>query len=322
MERKKLLFLYNPRAGKGRVSLQLSDMLNIFVKAGYEVTVRPTQKYHDAYEYVRAFPDEYERIVCCGGDGTLDETVTGMMEREHKIPIGYIPAGSTNDFANSLQIPQNLLEAADNAVNGVAFPCDVGSFNHDIFVYVAAFGLFTDVSYETPQQSKNILGHAAYVLEGMKRLGSIRSYPMKVMYEGGIILEDEFAFGMVTNSRSVGGFPNMVNKQHPVFDDGLFEVTLIRSPKNALELQNIISALLIEQFDSEYMFSFQAGDIRFESPEEIAWTLDGEFGGSHSKVRVRDLKQSLTIMLPADKIHRVSQKYILEPDEDEAGFND
>ena len=238
---KKLLFIYNPNAGKGLLKPRLSDIFDIFVKAGYEVTVYPTQKYRDGYRKVADFTGDYDLLVCSGGDGTLDEVVTGMMQRENKIPIGYIPTGTTNDFAKSLHIPRELLKAADVAVNGEIFSCDVGRFNKDIFVYIAAFGLFTDVSYQTKQEIKNVLGHLAYVLEGTKRLFNIPSYNIRVTHDGEVI-EDEFIFGMVTNSRSVGGFKNMVGKK-VVFDDGEFEATLIKKPKNPLELQGLFLPL-------------------------------------------------------------------------------
>lgn len=235
---KRLLFIYNPHAGKELLKPKLSDIIDIFVKAGYEVVAYPTQSYRDAYRKVSEYDsDEYDLVVCSGGDGTIDEVVTGMMQRDKREPIGYIPTGTTNDFANSLHIPKGLLRAADNAVNGTLFPCDVGKFNDDIFVYIAAFGLFTDVSYQTKQEMKNVLGHLAYVLEGTKRLFNVPSYRIKVTHDGET-LEDEFIFGMVTNSRSVGGFRNMIGKQ-VVFDDGLFEVTLIKTPKNPLALQEL-----------------------------------------------------------------------------------
>ena len=233
---KKLLFIYNPNAGKGLLKPKLSDILDIFVKAGYEVTVYPTQKYRDGISSSwHNLQGDYDLLVCSGGDGTLDEVVTGMMQREDRIPIGYIPTGTTNDFANSLHIPKDLLKAADVAVNGEPFACDVGRFNKDIFVYIAAFGLFTDVSYQTKQEIKNVLGHLAYVLEGTKRLFGIPSYHIKVTHDGEVI-EDEFVFGMVTNSKSVGGFRNMIGK-NVVFDDGEFEATLIKFPKNPFGIE-------------------------------------------------------------------------------------
>lgn len=292
---KKLLFIYNPNAGKGLLKPKLSDILDIFVKAGYEVTVYPTQKYRDGYRKVARFEGDYDLLVCSGGDGTLDEVVTGMMQRENKIPIGYIPTGTTNDFANSLHIPKDLLQAADLAVNGEPFACDVGRFNKDVFVYIAAFGLFTDVSYQTKQEVKNVLGHLAYVLEGTKRLFGIPSYHIKVTHDGEAI-EDEFVFGMVTNSKSVGGFRNMIGK-NVVFDDGEFEATLIKFPKNPLELNDIILSLATGQQDSKYMYSFKAKEVYFESLEEIPWTLDGEFGGEHDYVHIKNERQSLEIMI-------------------------
>ena len=305
---KKLLFIYNPNAGKGLIKPKLSDVLDIFVKAGYEVTVYPTQKYRDGYHKVRHFKEEYDLVVCSGGDGTLDEVVTGMMKRKEQIPIGYIPTGTTNDFARSLHIPKDMLKAADTAVNGIVFPCDIGKFNHDFFVYIAAFGLFTDVSYQTKQEVKNVLGHLAYVLEGMKRLYNVPSYRIKVTHDDQVI-EDEFIFGMVTNSRSIGGFRNMVGKSI-VFDDGEFEVTLIKTPKNPLALQEIIAAILIEQIDTKHMYTFKANSLKLESLEEIPWTLDGEFGGEHDEVMIENQRQKLKIMVPIDKVKSLMK----EPD--------
>ncbi|XCP84922.1 diacylglycerol kinase family protein [Roseburia hominis] len=297
---KRVLFIYNPNAGKGLLKPKLSDILDIIVKAGYEVVVYPTQSYKDAYRKVKSFTEDYDRVICSGGDGTLDEVVTGMMRREHKIPIGYIPTGTTNDFASSLHIPKGLLEAASTAVHGTEFACDIGRFNKDVFVYIAAFGLFTDVSYQTKQEIKNVLGHLAYVMEGVTRIFDIPSYHLKVIHDGEEI-EDEFVFGMVTNSRSVGGFRNMVGK-NVIFDDGEFEVTLIKTPKNPLALQEIVASLLISQFDTKYMYSFKASHIEFESLEEIPWTLDGEFGGQHDHVVIDNCNKALSIMVPVESL--------------------
>lgn len=306
---KRLLFVYNPHAGKALLKPKLSDVIDIFVKAGYEVVAYPTQSYKDAYKKVLGYEaSEFDLVVCSGGDGTIDEVVTGMMQRSDRDPIGYIPTGTANDFANSLHIPKELLSAADTAVNGVVFPCDVGRFNDDSFVYIAAFGLFTDVSYQTKQEMKNVLGHLAYVLEGTKRLFSVPSYRIRVTYDDEV-LEDEFVFGMVTNSRSVGGFRNMIGKQ-VVFDDGLFEVTLIRTPKNPIALQEIVAALLIEQVDTKHMLSFKTGRIVFESLEEISWTLDGEYGGMHDRVEIENLKQQLKIMVPEQHLGELMEKPI------------
>ena len=299
---KRLLFIYNPHAGKELLKPKLADVIDIFVKAGYEVVAYPTQAYRDAYKKIKKYDSsEYDLIVCSGGDGTLDEVVTGMMKRDRdkREPIGYIPTGTTNDFASSLHIPRGLLEAADNAVNGEVFACDAGRFNDDIFVYIAAFGLFTDVSYQTKQSMKNVLGHLAYVLEGATRIFDIPSYKLKVTHDGETI-EDEFIYGMVTNSKSVGGFRNMIGK-NVVFDDGEFEVTLIRTPKNPLALQEIIGALLSSQINTKHIYSFKTGEIHFESVEEIPWTLDGEFGGEHDSVCIKNAKQALKIVVPEEE---------------------
>ena len=303
---KKMLFIYNPNSGMGLLKPKLSDVLDIFVKGGYEVTVYPTQKYHDAVRKMGEYEEQYDLVACSGGDGTLDEVVTGMMKREKKVPIGYIPAGTTNDFASSLHISKNMLEAADTVVNGVPFACDVGVFNQDYFVYIAAFGLFTDVSYETKQSMKNVLGHLAYILEGTKRIFNIPSYRIKVTHDGETI-EDEFIYGMVTNSRSVGGFKGITGK-NVVFDDGKFEVTLFKTPRNPMELNEILVALALRKINPKRMYSFKTNEVHFETEEEIPWTLDGEFGGVHEEVVVKDCQKALEIMVKPEVIEDVSEK--------------
>ena len=306
---KKMLFIYNPNSGRELLKPKLSDVLDIFVKGGYDVTVYPTQKYHDAIERIKSYTEHYDLVVCSGGDGTLDEVVSGMQIRGEQVPIGYIPAGTTNDFASSLHISKNILDAADTAVNGVPFPCDVGTFNKDYFTYVAAFGLFTDVSYETKQSMKNILGHLAYLLEGTKRIFNIPSYRIKVIHDGEEI-EDEFMYGMVTNSRSVGGFKGIIG--HDVkFDDGEFEVTLIKTPKTPIELNDLLGAIVMRQINPDRMYSFRSGSVKFESLEEIPWTLDGEFGGVHDSVVVTNKRQALKIMVKEEVVADLSAESAL-----------
>mgnify|MGYP002510481296 CR=1 FL=1 len=294
---KKLLFVYNPKAGKAQIRNKLADILDIFAKEGYESTVVPTQKRGDARKIVASRHDGYELVVCSGGDGTLDEVVTGMIQSGFRTSIGYIPAGSTNDFGGSISLPKNMVRAAQTAVTGRDFQCDIGSFRHgdeeDVFVYIAAFGLFTDVSYETGQEMKNVLGHMAYLLEGMKRLSSIRSFPMKVSWDGNE-LEDDFIFGMITNSFSVGGFKNITGK-HVKLDDGLFEVTLIRRPRNPIELNNIMVSLLNRDIDTGAMYCFRTAKLQLESSEPVAWTRDGENGGSHTKVEIQNVCKGIDI---------------------------
>lgn len=299
MQKKKMLFIYNPRAGKSQIRSNLLDMIDTFVKAGYEVTAYPTQAQGDA---IRAVTERqigvYDLIACSGGDGTLDEVVTGMMQCEKRLPIGYVPAGTTNDFAGSLGIPKNMAQAAEMIVSGRSFRCDIGGFNDDYFVYIAAFGLFTEVSYETRQDMKNVLGHMAYVLEGMRKLSKVRSYRMKV-YAGEKEVEGDFMFGMITNSLSVGGFKRITG-EYVKLDDGEFEVTLIKRPANAVELNTIMAALLNRSINTDLMYCFTASSLQITSEEEISWTLDGEFGGKHREVQIQNFKQALEIRVPQE----------------------
>lgn len=331
MEKSKILFVFNPRAGKAKIRNKLCDIIDIFVKAGYEVTVYPTQGEGDAIRAVKDKREDYDLLVCSGGDGTLDEVVNGMIKCGKQIPIGYIPAGSTNDFARSLGIPKEMRRAAEMIVDGRDYACDIGAINEQCFVYIAAFGIFTDVSYETSQNIKNVLGHMAYILEGMKRISSIKSYRLKVRYwekdeeeagaergkagageladgMGGFMyggyrekeIEDDFIFGMVTNSISVGGFKRITGK-YVEMDDGEFEVTLIRMPSNPLDINAIMTSLLSRRINTDHMYCFKTPKITFESEDEIPWTTDGEFGGNHKTVDIVNWKQAVKIRVGADK---------------------
>lgn len=290
----KLLFVFNPRSGKGLIREHLVDIVDVMVKAGYEVTIYTTQSQGDAIRKVREEAKYYDRVVCSGGDGTLDEVVTGMQQSDVNVPIGYIPAGSTNDFANSLGIPKDMVDAAKVAVGDNPFPCDVGYFNGDTFVYVAAFGLFTEVSYKTPQQLKNVLGHAAYILEGAKQLHDIPSFTMQIEHDGQVF-QDKFIYGMVTNSVSVGGFKGMTGDDVKL-DDGVFEVTLIKSPKNPIELNRILASLTNLIDDTDLIYSFKTNHLHVISKDKVAWTLDGEFGGEHEDLTIKNLNKQITIM--------------------------
>lgn len=292
---KRLLFIFNPRSGKGKIKEHLADIIDTMVKAGFEVTTYTTQCQGDAIEKAKAEAGNYDRIVCSGGDGTLDEVVTGVMSSGHKVPVGYIPAGSTNDFGNSLGIDKNMLHAAEIASNGSPFACDIGRFNDDYFVYVAAFGLFTEVSYSTSQDLKNMLGHAAYILEGMKQIWDIPSFHMQVEYDGNVFY-DEFIYGMITNSKSVGGFKGIIPGDIGL-NDGVFEVTLIKTPKNPIQLNEILAFLTGIIKDSNMVYSFQTDLLTLKSSDHVPWTLDGEYGGDHNKVTVQDCKKALEIIV-------------------------
>lgn len=298
MKRKKLLFVFNPFSGKGQIKNKLMNIIDQFVKCGYEVTVHPTQKPQDAMEKVMNRAGKYDLVVCSGGDGTLDEVVSGMMKREKRVPIGYIPSGSTNDFAGSLKIPKSMEKAAQVAVEGIPFGCDIGSFNGEYFVYIAAFGLFTDVSYGTSQELKNRIGHMAYILEGVKRIHAIQSYHLKISW-GEREIEDDFIYGMITNSTSAGGFKNITGKNVSL-DDGMFEVTLIKMPKNPIELNEIIGSLTNLIDDTDLIYTFKTDCMKVTSIENIPWTLDGEYGGSHREVTIHNEKQAVEIMVKAD----------------------
>ncbi len=296
MDERKMFFIYNPRAGKGQIKGHLMKILDIFAKEGYLVTVYPTKYPRDAIAAAERMGSEYDLLVCSGGDGTLDEVVTGIMKGNHKIPVGYIPAGSTNDFANSLHLPKTMEKAAEVVVQDYRFPCDIGAFNDDVFVYIAAFGLFTDVSYGTPQEEKNILGHMAYLMEGMKRLPEVSNTCHLRVECNGKKIEEDFVFGMVTNSYSVGGFKSITGKNVKL-NDGLFEVTLIKRPRNPIEMQGIMTSLLAQETDERYMYSFRTKEIKIESTKRIPWTLDGEFGGEHKKVWIQNKKEALNIIV-------------------------
>lgn len=292
---KKLLFVYNPYSGQGLIKNHLSDIVDIMVKAGFEVTVYPTQSKADAETKIAENASGYDRIVCSGGDGTLDEVVTGLMRASLKIPVGYIPAGSTNDFGNSLGIDKQMLNAARVAAGDNIFPCDVGRFNDDYFVYVAAFGLFTEVSYTTSQELKNAIGHVAYILEGAKQLVDIPSYRMQVEHDGKVKY-DEFIYGMVTNSTYVGGVEGITGTDVSLNDE-LFEVTLVKMPKNPIELSEIIGFFANFNKDTEMVYSFHTRDIKFTSSEKVPWTLDGEFGGKCDVVEIENLHNAMEILV-------------------------
>lgn len=295
-ERKRILFVYNPKAGKGTIVKNLHEIVNTFVKANGTVTVCPTQARGDACRRIQERDaGQYDLIVCSGGDGTLRETVDGLIKSGVSTPVGYIPTGSTNDFARSLGLSDDIGEATETIIQGKPFLCDAGTFNGENFVYIAAFGLFTEVSYATNQQWKNIFGHVAYILEGVKSLSSIQSYEMQIEHDEGV-MKGNYIYGMITNSLSVGGFKNITGKDVS-FDDGKFEVILIRRPATFAELNDIVISLVKQSFDAVCMESFKTSYLKVKSRDEVNWTLDGEFGGTYRDVEIKNVQKAFPIMV-------------------------
>jgi YegS/Rv2252/BmrU family lipid kinase len=289
-----MIFILNPSAGRKHIKSRLFDIVDIFVKGGYDVKVYPTQSKGDAKRIVSEEGWLYKMIVCAGGDGTLDEVVAGCMECGCDTPIGYIPCGTTNDFARSLGIPKDPIRAAKRIVKYDKKPIDIGSFNGDSFVYVAAFGAFTEVTYTTPQEYKNAFGHMAYVFEGIKSMTNLTSYHMKIEYDDGVI-EDDFILGMVTNSLTVGGFPSP-NAKLAQLDDGYFEALFVKYPKNPLDFQATVTSYFMGEFNPDYMYQVMSKKIVIEAEETVPWTLDGEFGGSVTYAEIINMKHAVSIV--------------------------
>ena len=287
---KKLLYIYNPMSGQKTIGNHLSEIVEYFSKKSYFPTVYATQKANDAREKVKEFSKEYEEILVSGGDGTLDEVVSGLLKSEEKSIIGYIPTGSTNDFSRSLKIPTDIKKAIKLAINGETMDIDVGKFNSKFFTYVAAFGSIAQVSYETDQSMKNIFGRFAYILEGVKTVSNLKAYKAKITIDDEVF-EGEFIHFMATNSVSVGGFNNFYKKNIGL-DDGIFEAVLIKKPNGLIELNQIIEGLRSKKENDNVIF--RSGSVfKVESDEKISWTLDGDYGGSYKKSEIKVLNRAV-----------------------------
>ena len=299
---KKLLLMFNPSSGKSQIKAELWNVIDIFVKGGYDVTVYPTQKRYDAHDVITERSEEFDTVVVCGGDGTLSEAVQGLVSLplEKRVTLGYIPGGSTNDFGYSLGIPFEIPAAAREIVNGTPINCDCGTLNGKPYLYISAFGIFTDVSYETPQKMKNQLGHVAYLIEAVKRLSlnKYSYYHLKVESEE-IEIEDDFILGLVSNTTSIGGLKNR-SEYAPLLNDGFFECALIKYPSNPAELQNILTSLVTQNFDCPSLVKFTTKKVKFKSNEPIKWTTDGEDGGEHTEVTVEVVHNAYKIIVDND----------------------
>ena len=293
---KKLLLIVNPRAGKTKSRAPLFDAVSTFSDAGYLVRVRMTAARGDATRFAVEEGAEYDVVVCSGGDGTLNETLTGLLELEERPPVGYLPSGSTNDFAASLKIPGNPLTAARRIVESEGRVLDIGRFQDRYFVYVASFGAFTKSSYAASQSAKNALGHFAYILEGMKDLNTLRPYQVKVTADGEVF-DGEWLFGAVCNSTSIGGLMKL-DPEKVVLDDGRFELLLIPSPKTPLDLQNLLMALLSQQYDQGGLIFRHVSHVTVETADEgLNWSLDGEYAPAGPVVELSNLQGALRILL-------------------------
>ena len=296
---KKMLLFVNPAAGREEMHYRLMDVISQFTASGYDVLCHPTQKPQDVTEVIAATGSQSDMIVTCGGDGTLNETITGLMQLESRPVLGYIPAGTVNDFATSLHIPKTIPEAVTNIIEGVPFPVDMGGFNEKYFTYVAAFGAFTKVSYATPHASKQALGRAAYILEGVRSLTDIR--PIHVTVDSkDVHIEDDVILGMVTNATSVGGF-KALDDSIVKMDDGLNEIILVRAPHTLADYNAIVASLITRDFKPDHFHIFQSDAVTMHFDKPVPWTLDGEYGGDTDTAVITNIPTPLKIMVPKSK---------------------
>lgn len=295
MQAKKMLLLVNPKAGQKKAAKALWEIIDIFNRAGYSVITHITAGNNDGREAVLQHAEDVDIVVCSGGDGTFNETLSGVIDCGKNIPIGYIPAGSTNDFAASLNLSGDVLKAARDIAAGTADALDVGSFNGRYFSYVASFGLFTKASYATPQGMKNIFGHAAYILSGMQEISQIKSYHLKFTLTDGTEIEDNFVFGAVSNSTRFGGVLNL-SKELVDLQDGMLELLLIRAPKDILELADCVRALQQQTYDCPMITFLKDSHFKISAPKDLNWTLDGEKQSGQAEIEVNCLHKAIQLI--------------------------
>ena len=291
---KKMLFVMNPYSGTRRANKYLVEMIDLFNRADYEVMVHMTQGQGDATKIVAAKAHEMDLIVCCGGDGTFNETISGMLSVGANVPLGYIPAGSTNDFATSLKLSGNVMQAAQDILEGQPVTYDVGKFGNRYFSYVASFGAFTKASYSTPQSIKNALGHTAYVLEGINELSQIKNEHVRMEIDGQVV-EDDYIFGAISNSTSVGGIltlsPDVVD-----LADGQLEILLVRAPRSLTEIAECIQAVQSQKYNCAMITFCSAKKVRVFANPDMLWTLDGEREDGHALVDVENVHHAIRLM--------------------------
>lgn len=291
---KQLLLIINPAAGTKKAGKNLTEIISVFNRADFDTRVYITTGHGDATRAVKQFGTTVDLIVCSGGDGTLNETITGIIEAGLNTPVGYIPAGSTNDFAGSLKLPNDVVAAAKKIANGTAVQYDVGKFADRYFTYVASFGAFTKASYSTPQNIKNTLGHVAYILEGIQELSNLRTVHIR-MELNDEVLEDNYLFGAVCNSTSLGGILTL-NPKVVDMSDGQFEVLLIRAPKDIQELHECILALTNQTYNCGMITFRNASSIHVSSNKEMSWSLDGEKADSPQSFTIENLHKRINLI--------------------------
>ncbi|MBR3791657.1 MAG: YegS/Rv2252/BmrU family lipid kinase [Clostridia bacterium] len=296
---KNLLLIMNPCAGTKKANKYLTDILVLFAKHGYNNTVYITEAVGDAKHFAEQNAINFDLIVAIGGDGTFNEVVEGVLKSGADVEIGYIPSGSTNDFANSLKLSKDILKAANDIMNGTPKEIDIGSFNGRNFSYVASFGAFTEIAYKTPQNVKNSLGYLAYALEGIKDIANLKSKHLRFVADG-VVIEDDFIFGAICNSTSVGGVINLDPKLVDL-SDGMFELLLIRLPKDFFELNEIVIALSSKKYKTKMITFISVKNIIIETKEKINWTLDGEFACGEEIIKVENINKAIKIITNTNK---------------------
>ena len=293
---KQLLLIMNPAAGTKKANPHLPEILSVFGRAGYACLVFMTQKQGDGAALAAQYAAQADLVVCIGGDGTFNEVISGLVSVESQTPIGYIPAGSTNDFATSLGLSKNVIQAAQDIVSGYPQTFDVGRFQERYFTYVASFGAFTRSSYTTSQSVKNALGHLAYVLEGIRELTSLRRYHVAVLLDHSVRVEGDYIFGAISNSTSVGGLLTL-DKEVVDMNDGQFELLLVKYPETMAELAEVIVALSAQKYDSPSLIFRSASTITVTAEPGIDWTLDGEFAKGSESIEIENLHSAVRIVV-------------------------
>lgn len=290
----KALIILNPYSGKIKMKKNLYDIINVFNRNGYETTLFCTSSPKEAEKEIIENAHLYDVVICCGGDGTLSEVISGIIQAKLKIPIGLIPTGTTNDVAKTLCLPKSLLKTIEVITHGSITNYDIGQLDENkYFSYIASFGAFSAVSYTTPQWLKNKFGYFAYTLEGIKGIGDIKPYKVKI--ETNVAnFEGEFIFGSITNSTSVGGLVTLPDDKVSL-NDGFFEVMLIPHPKSPADLHKILKGLRTKRYDINGIYFTHTNHIKFTFDNDVKWVTDGEFGGQYKKVEIRVIKEKVKI---------------------------